>query len=535
MNANDDEESTREEAAGKDRPRPRSRLFSMMTVLILAGVLGVRAWFEIAHIDQPIFEGYVGRQIPTAMVARDLVRDGSFFCPRLQTGPFPSWFLIEMPVYAQAVAWLEWPTGFPVPRCGRLVSLFSLILATAALGDLARRRYGLQAALWSAIFFLAWPVTIRYARACQPDMLSLALFLIGAACRRRADDSIARDRMDDIFPTLAWHALALALASKVTLAPLLIGLAYPGIASKPRHTNVAFLTSTLAPALAWYGWAAWLTFFDPAHTSGQSADGFAFWLSAPGPVSLFSISNLRAIAANILARAWTPAGAALWILVPKLWKTDPAVRRWSIALACWFVVVGGKAHHGYYWLVPAPLLAILGGSFMARIDTSHGESTLLFRATARHLGIAAGGLTAALGLFMALDTYRTPPEWQPLTGDVSRIRTWINSTPGRPLVSHEAAIFAIDRPGLRWEWSAPAQRRAAAAFGKKLDGESPPALLDFYARQGAKWFLAIETDPRWNTGKAALGGLLAESRIVHRSGGLVLYELTEPQAPANSP
>ncbi len=517
------------------RRRPGSRIFGLATLLVLAAVLVVRVRFEIVHIDQPILEGYVGRQVPTAMVARDLTRDGWFFSPKLQTAPFPSWFLIEAPIYAQAVAWLEQATDFPLERCGRIVSLLSLILGAFALGDLARRRYGRRVAFWSALFFLAWPVTIRYARAFQPDMLALGLFLLGADFRRYADDSIARDREDDIFPTLAWFSLALALMTKITLAPLLIGLAYPGIAGKPGHTGRRFLASTLVPALSWYAWAAWLTFFERGQSVGHSADGFAFWLSAPGPISLLSIGNLKAIALNLLAKAWTPAGTALLLLVPMLWRSDPAVRRWTIALACWFLVVGGKAHHAYYWLVPSPFLAVLGGTFMARLDSGHGESTMFYRAAARHLGIAVCSLMVALSFFLVLDTYDTPAQWQPLSGGMARIRAWINSTPGRPFVGQEASIFTVDRPGFRWEWSAPAQKRAAAAFGERLEGESPRALLEFYAKQGARWFLAIETDPEWPSGKAAMSDLLEESRIVHRSGGLLLYELKDIEAPAKSP
>ncbi|MBI1323397.1 hypothetical protein GC170_09450 [bacterium] len=515
--------------------RPGSRLFGLASAILLIVVFLVRTRDEIVHIDQPIFEGYVGRQVPTAMVARDLSRDGSFLYPRLQTGPFPSWFLIEPPVYAQVSAWIEQFSDFPLERCGRILSLAAMLIGAAAIGDLTRRRSGLTAAGWAIVFFVAWPVTCRYARAFQPDMFALGLLLAGIAFRRRADESLAAGREDDIFPTLAWASLAIAFASKPTLAPLAIGMAYPRIPGKPNHSNLRFLASTLVPTVCWYAWAAWLTFSSPGHSAGHSLDGFAFWLNAPGPISLLSVTNLEAIARNVLAKAWTPVGVFLWLLVPVLWRRDPAVRRWVIALACWFAIVGGKAHHGYYWLVPSPFLAILGGWFMARIDAEHGASTFLFRVSARHLGFVGGTLMAALSILMAADTYVTPEEWKPLTGEISRIRAWLNSTPGRPFVGHEAAIFALDRPGFRWEWSEPAQRRAAAAFGTKLEGESPAALLEFYRSQGAAWFVAIETDPEWERQGRALGAILDERRIVQRSGRLVLYSLTEPSAPHERP
>ncbi len=527
---NETEESNRPNDA-----MPGSRIFGVSTAILLIAVLLVRARQEVSNIDQPIFDGYIGRQIPTAMVARDLTRDGSFLYPRLQTGPFPSWFLIEPPIYAQVVATIEQISDFPLERCGRIVSLAAMLAGAVAIGDLTRRRSGLAAAGWAMIFFVTWPVTCRYARAFQPDMFALGLFLIGVAFRRRADESIDAGREDDIYPTLAWAALAGSIAAKATMAPLLIGLAYPRTPGKPQHSNRRFLASTLVPAAAWYVWAMWLTFSSSGHSAGHSADGFAFWLNAPGPLSLFSITNLEAIARNLFASAWTPAGAFLWLLVPVLWRRDRAVRQWAIALACWLVIVGGKAHHSYYWLVPTPFLAILGGWFMARIDSEHGSSTLFYRLSVRHLGFVGGALMAALSILMAADTYETPPEWKPLAGEISRVRAWLNSTPGRPFVGHEAAIYAFDRPGFRWEWSEPAQRRAAAAFGANLEGPSPEALLRFYMKQGAAWFLAIETDPEWERQAKALGAILDERRIVQRSGRLVLYNLTEPMAPNERP
>jgi hypothetical protein len=511
--------------------RNGSRLFGLVSALILTVILLTRAWFEFVHIDQPIYEGYVGRQVPTAMVARNLTRESPFLYPTLQSGPFPSWFLIEAPIYAQTVAWLADFTDFPIERCGRLISLSGLVLGLLATGDLVRRRYGNKAAMWAMIFFVTWPVTVRYARAFQPDMFAIGLFLLGVDFRRRADDSVGADDENDIYPTIAWFALAVALASKVTLAPLMFGLAYPRIAAKPAHSNIRFLASTLIPAIAWYGWAAWLTFAGGEKSGGHSLDGFSFWLNAPGPFSLLSISNLKAIGMNLVAKAWTPVGFLLFAVIPMIWKRDPAMRRWTLALGCWFLAVGGKAHHSYYLLVPTPLLAVLGGWFMARIDGNHGHSNLLFRITVRHLGIAAAGLMVAFSLVISLDTYETPPEWKPLEADLSQLQSWVGDSTDKPFIGHEAAIFAVDRPGFRWEWSPAAQKRAAAAFGERLEGDSPGALLDFYVRKGAGYLLILESDPEFAIRGKELEPILAKMRIVLRSEGLVLYKLTDIATP----
>lgn len=80
------------------------RLQKLMLTASLAIVFIIRFGLELWNINQPIFEGYIGRQVPTAMVARGLARGDSFFYPKLQTGPFPSYFLVEPPIYAWLVA-----------------------------------------------------------------------------------------------------------------------------------------------------------------------------------------------------------------------------------------------------------------------------------------------------------------------------------------------------------------------------------------------------------------------------------------------
>ena len=54
---------------------------------------------RVLNPEQPIVENYVGRQMPTAMVARNLDRGSGFMRPQLDTAPFPNYFLVEPPIY----------------------------------------------------------------------------------------------------------------------------------------------------------------------------------------------------------------------------------------------------------------------------------------------------------------------------------------------------------------------------------------------------------------------------------------------------
>ena len=94
--------------------------------MVLAATFLVRA----VGLDQPIVENYVGRQVPTAMVARNLERGSGLLRPRLDTAPLPNYFLVEPPLYEFGVVALRRATGLGLEAAGRLLSA----MATAAAG-----------------------------------------------------------------------------------------------------------------------------------------------------------------------------------------------------------------------------------------------------------------------------------------------------------------------------------------------------------------------------------------------------------------
>src|SRR4051794_3352303 len=151
---------------------------------VLAGTLLIR----LIRVDQPITENYVGRQVPTAMVARNLERGRGFFHPQLDTAPFPNYFPVEPPVYQLLVVVLRSLTGWPLEASGRIVSAGATGLGALGLFVLVRKREGDRAALVAATAFALLPVTIRYGRAFQPDALMLGAVVLGLACWDRRED-----------------------------------------------------------------------------------------------------------------------------------------------------------------------------------------------------------------------------------------------------------------------------------------------------------------------------------------------------------
>src|SRR3954467_5344897 len=159
----------------QDRENHRPAL--VLTAVVISTVL-----IRLTKLDQPIVENYAGRQVPTAMVARNLDRGSGFLRPRLDTAPFPNNFVVEPPIYQAFAVAVQRATGCKPQAGGRLVSAAATGLAAWGLFGLIRRRDG-DATAFAAVAALALlPVTLRYGRAFQPDSLMLGAILAGANC-----------------------------------------------------------------------------------------------------------------------------------------------------------------------------------------------------------------------------------------------------------------------------------------------------------------------------------------------------------------
>src|SRR4051812_12921168 len=145
--------------------------------VVVAGLLLLAFAARAVRSDQPIVENYVGRQVPTAMVARNLERGSGFLRPQLDTAPVPNLFLVEPPIYAMVAGRVHSSTGLSLGAAGRLVSALAMALGAWGLYGLVRRREGNRVAILSLAVFAALPVTLRYGRAFQPDALMLGCLL----------------------------------------------------------------------------------------------------------------------------------------------------------------------------------------------------------------------------------------------------------------------------------------------------------------------------------------------------------------------
>jgi 4-amino-4-deoxy-L-arabinose transferase-like glycosyltransferase len=468
------------DSPGADRAWPLAPL--------LAAVFLVR----LVHLDQPLVENYVGRQIPTAMVARNLERGSGFLYPQLDTAPLPNYFVVEPPLYEWGLVALRRATGLTLGQAGRLVSALATAVAGWGLFAMIRRRSGRRAAWLAVGAFAALPITLRYGRAVQPDAAMLGAAVAGLACWDRFQIDRRRTWL-----AAGWLLLAVGFALKIIAACLLLPLILV-VQRRWRTPEVLAAVSALLPAVLWYTWAHSLLMGGDG--SRASADNRAIWLGLVGPSALLRPRTWELVGRFLFVRAFTPLGAvlAVWGLsccaarrrVPRLGSPDEAGssregsiagacrlwRAWMVAAAATLAILAQKLHHEYYFLILTPAVAAGVGSALDRFAAG-GR---------RGLAAAMGIGLVLLGGLQARSTWRIPPEW----ADLAAAAEVVAATVPRDawVVAPEALLFQADRRGCRLEWTPAAVRRAAGEWGAECEVHDAAELVEYYRLQGARYF-----------------------------------------------
>jgi len=443
----------------------------------LGALLLVTFLIRALHPDQPIVENYVGRQVPTAMVARNLERGSGFLRPQLDTAPFPNFFLVEPPLYEATVVVLKQAMGLSLEEAGRILSALATALAAWGLFQLARPREGRRVALLAVAAFAVFPLTIRYGRAFQPDASMLGAVLAGLACWDRY-------RSGRRWPWLAvaWALVALGFALKITAGFLLVPLVLVFGRERPVAAVLA-ACSALLPALLWYAWAAHLV--QVGGGSRASADNQAIWLGLLWPSALLKPETWKFVGWFLIFRAFTPVGAGLALI--GLWNRRPAEldhdrlwRIWGISALVAMAFLAEKLHHEYYWLIVAPIAAVGVGRALNWLAGIHRAGAI--------------AVTAALLMLCWLQvrsTWRIPAGWNDLEAAANAVKTTVPR--GDWIAAPEALLFQADRRGCRMEWTRAAVERAAGEWGTDRHVEDPLELLAYYRLQGARYFADLGT------------------------------------------
>jgi hypothetical protein len=484
---------------------------SVRSSAALVALLLLTFLIRVLYPGQPLVENYVGRQIPTAMVARNLDRGSGVLRPQLETAPFPNYFVVEAPIYECLVVGLKRSAALGLPEAGRTVSALLSALAAWGLFELARRREGTRVALLAVLVFSVFPLSIRYGRAFQPDASMLGATVAGMACW---DRSLAR--RSTYWRAAGWCLLAIGFAIKITSAFLLIPLCSL-IWRRGRRRDLAGALATLVPALLWYAWASYLV--GQGVGSRASADNRSIWLALLGSGALFDPATIKVIGWSLLVRAFTPVGAGLALV--GLWKTRQLhaveARLWWVWGGCFLAamaLLAGKLHHEYYWLPLAPVAAV---GVACAIDLLSQYSRAV-----------AGGLSAVLVvlcLFQARSTWQTPAEWGAIEASGRAVSAIVPRAAW--VAAPEALLFQSDRRGCRMEWTGLAARRAAGEWGENPRVESPLELIHYYRERGARYFADLGSRGLISPRKGLHDAVRQRYKVIVDSPEVLIAELSD--------
>jgi hypothetical protein len=459
----------------KDSETKEGGLSRSCESIVLLGLVVLTFVLRAIAADQPIVENYVGRQVPTALVARNLDRGSGFLRPQVETAPFPNLFLVEPPIYAAMVVSLRCASGgaLALEPAGRLMSAMATALGAWGLFGLVRRREGSRVALIAVAAFAFLPITLRYGRAFQPDALMLGTLLAGLRCW---DEYEAGGALPWLW--VATVLLAMGLALKIVSAYILVPLGFM-VRRPPCRARLALGCFLILPALAWYVYVATLIWSGNGNEDGSraSSDNGAIWLSVLLSAGRPRIEVLQNSLRFMAFRGFTPLGLfmALWGFS----RGDRLWRVWGLAALSGLAVLAGKLHHEYYWLALAPLVAIGIGRSLAGMMRRRAA-----------LAVLTGCALIGMSLYQARTTWWTPREWATLLEAAGTVRVIVPRDAW--LVAPEALLYASDRRGCRLELSPTAVRRAAGEWGQGCEGKAGNALelVEFYRVRGAR-FVAI--------------------------------------------
>ncbi len=506
-------ETTAAEPDPRRAPPPHPRLVVAACLFFLISGFLLRA----LNASQPIVENYVGRQIPTAMVARNLERGSGFLHPVLGTEPFPNYFVVEPPLYQACAIALRLVSSLALADCGRLTSAIASGIAAAALGLIVIKRESFTIASWSVFVFLILPVEIRYGRAFQPDAFACALVMAGLAFLCLADRTpntpFSTAPIERMLAVAGLGLVSVGLACRILLAFLLVPIA---VRNRLTARTVAILAITLLPGLAWQAWAYGLA---AAGESRAALDNQAIWLSGGGPIAWLDPAWIRGVAWAFCVRVFTPLGLILGAcgLASRIREHDRLWLVWAGATLAAMALLGAKLHHEYYWLPLAPAIAVGSG----RIITRSAERGWMLG------GLALAIPLAALAFYQARSTYQTPPEWLGITLAGKRVAELV--PPDGVVVAPEALLFYADRRGCRLEWTPSAVRRAAGEWGDQTSIATPLQLVAFYKSKGATHFADLGGGLKSSERMALHDAIRRRYKVLRDRPEVLIAELVDPE------
>lgn len=365
------------------------------TLICFLAVFAIAMAVRLVNLNQPLVDGFIDRQVHTAMMARNIARGESILYPQIDIGPFPSYYMLEFPGYAALAGFVADITGLPLDIVGRSLSAFCLALACLFLMDLVRRREGLRVACLAAVAMALMPVTIRYGRAFQPDSMMLCSLIAAVWCADRWAQG-GKWFMLIAASVLTGYALLLKVISAYVLVPLFY-LVWERCGWRFWRSPLVLTALMIAalPSLWWY-------FHAYEVASGLATVSTPFWKLHKwfAPDRLVQESTYRQLAFFIGLRVLTPVGLILAAVGLAVRSPNRLFHIWSLGLITYIPILARKLDHEHYYFAIVPVAAVFIARALAVLYRA--DLSKQFLLSGRGLAISAGIALVAINLISTL-------------------------------------------------------------------------------------------------------------------------------------
>lgn len=348
--------------------------FSKLDVFLLTVILVIAFSLRLYKINTPLADFHSWRQVDTAAVARNFVKDGfDLLKPRyddlsnVQSGQDnpQGYRMVEAPVYNAMFAWLY--KTFPsisLEVWGRLVSIFFSLITISVIYYLLLKEHSRLSAVFASLIFATFPYFVFYTRVVLPESTALGLAFLSIFFLYKFSQKEEGRILPPVYYSVSLVFMALSLLVKPMTIFFLLPLSHlfwdkykRGFFRKPSY--YLFFILSVIPLFLWRNYiknfpegipgSEWL--ITSVNTSGALQKIFF----RPAFFRWIFYERINNLIMGGLATSFFILGC---FVRQKKWLL-PLILVSSLAYL--FVFQGGNVQHEYYQTLILPSLAIFSG------------------------------------------------------------------------------------------------------------------------------------------------------------------------------
>lgn len=484
-------------------------------------IFSIGLLIRLYKIDLPLLEFYPSRQIQTAEITRNLLREGfEILAPKVHyLGPGPGFFLVEFPLYNSAVAFLYSIFGLH-EYLGRLLSTAGWAISFLFLWRLAVSYTSKFVANVALFFYSFSPLSILVSRSFQPDQWMLTTSIAAIYFLQRWV-KFANWYSFYLSAVLASMAILLKIPAVIfTLVPITY-LIFRLKNQVGGLQKACYYILVLVPSALWYLWA---TLVSKSGNPLEHNVALSNWFGFEVFLNPQYYANILGFEINLVLG---PIGVLLFLigLFLRLKPHQSILFFWLLGIIFYFLIFNKhNMTHEYYHLPFVPIAAIFAGiaieKIYLRLNNFILGKRLLFLVLSLFVFISLFLITMKRA-YEPIERFSFVPETalaiQRLTSPDALI---IGSMDGGP-----SLVYYADRTGWGFEINREDLASQFAFYGAKVqENLDVVGELENLRKQGAEIF-AVADYEQFETNKTFSEYMFNNYPVLDRGENYIIFDL----------